>query len=148
MLNRYVAMEYKAIRNAYTTRVKKTVATYLTTMRFGMREYSMNARLHGLNYLVTYGLDRTAREFHVLKPLLHAMCLKREQTAILTKGQGDNMGNYVKDSEFISVNGKYLNERMKPTDVAMLILVIENNMKKPESVSKTYFHFLYNKLLN
>ena len=130
-------MEYKTIRNAYTTRVKKTVNSYLNTMRFGMRDYSQTQRLNGLNYLVTQGLDRTASEFGVVKPLLHAMYIGREEYATIKKGQGDNMGSYVKDSEFVSVNGKYLNECMKPHDVALLILVIENNLTKSDSVSKS-----------
>ena len=48
--------------------------------------------MNGLNYLVTRGLDRSAPEFQIVKPLLHAMCLKREEEATITKGQGDNMG--------------------------------------------------------
>ena len=93
-------------------------------------------RMNGLNYLVTRGIDRTAPEFQVVKPLLHAMCIKREEEATFSKGQGDNMGSYVKDSEFASVNGKYLNDCMTPHDVALLILVIENNITKSDIVSK------------
>ena len=132
-------MEYKNIRNAYTTRVKKTVNSYLNTMRFGMRDYSQIERISALNFLVTKGLDRTASQFQVVKPLLHAMCIKREKQAKINKGQGDNMGTYVKDSEFVSMNGKCLNDCMTPHDVAMLILVIENNMTKSDIVSKLPF---------
>ena len=109
-----------------------------------MREYSQIDRMNGLNYLVTRGLDRSAPEFQIVKPLLHAMCLKREEEATITKGQGDNMGAYVKDSEFVSVNGKYLNDCMTPYDVALLILVIENNITKSDKVSKNQLgYFLF-----
>ena len=134
-------MEYKNIRNAYTTRVKKTVNSYLNTMRFGMRGYSQIDRMNGLNYLVTRGIDRTAKEFQVVKPLLHAMCIKREKEATINKGQGDNMGSYVKDSEFVSMNGTKLNDCMTPYDIALLILVIENNMSKSDRVSKPQLSF-------
>ena len=132
-------MEYKHIRNAYAARVKKTVNSYLNTMRFGMREYSQIDRISGLNYLVTRGLVRSEREFNIVKPLLHAMCIKREKEATISKGQGDNMGSYVKDSEFVSLNGKYLNKCMTPCDIAMLILVIENNIGKSDTVSNHTF---------
>ena len=101
-----------------------------------MRGYSQIERINGLTYLVTRGLDRSAQEFEIVKPLLHAMCIKREEEATITKGQGDNMGSYVKDSEFVSVNGKYLNDCMTPHDIALLILVIENNLTKSDTVSK------------
>ena len=118
-------------------------------MRFGMREYSQIDRMNGLNYLVTRGLDRSAPEFQIVKPLLHAMCLKREEEATITKGQGDNMGAYVKDSEFVSVNGKYLNDCMTPYDVALLILVIENNITKSDKVSKNQLgYFLFSDATN
>ena len=54
------------------------------------------------------------------------------------------MGAYVKDSEFVSVNGKYLNDFMTPHDVALLILVIENNITKSDKVSKNQLgYFLF-----
>ena len=46
------------------------------------------------------------------------------------------MGSYVKDLEFVSVNGKYLNDCMTPHDIALLILIIENNLMKSDTVSK------------
>lgn len=134
-------MEYKLIRNMYVVRVKKTVKSYLNTKRFGMVAYSDYDRLNALFLMTRNGLDRSSLQFPILKPLFHAMSLKREEVAKVSKGQGDNMNRYRKDKEYASLNGQLLNDCMKPTDVAMLILVIENNMKKEDNVSRTIYLF-------
>ena len=103
-----------------------------------MSSFNQDQRMNGLKYLITRGVVRTASEFRVVKPLLQAMCLKREVDAKF-KGQGNNMGNYVKDSEFVSLNGQCLNECMTPHDVALMILVIENHMTTSDMVSKSVY---------
>ena len=63
------------------------------------------------------------------------MTLSREKKAMFEFGQGDNMGKYVKDKELQEVNGKLLRDEYLASEIAMLILVIENFMGKVNDVS-------------
>ena len=133
---RFVALEFKITKNMYITRVKSTVKNYLDTSRFGMKEYSRHDRLKALHSLTQNGLKRNDSNFCIIKPLLHAMSLEKETVNMLQKRQRNNMSNYMKDAEFALLNGRLLGDCMKPSEVAMLILVIENNMTIQEDVSR------------
>ena len=134
---RLVAIGIRTSRNEYVVRTKKTIKSFLKTDRFGMKNYGIEQRKRALYDLTQDGLVRLADNFKVVKPLLHAMSLKREQNAREQYGQSDNMGKYVRDKEFVELNGKLVEEVMLPSDVAMLILVIDNLMGvKDNEVSK------------
>ena len=134
-LQKFIAMNFKACRNAYVIRVTKTVKRYLNTERFGMTKFPLQDRKKALHDLTTNGLDRSSDTFKVVKPLFHCMALSREKKAMFEFGQGDNMGKYVKDKELQEVNGKLLRNEYLASEVAMLILVIENFMGKVNDVS-------------
>ena len=134
-LQKFIATNFKACRNAYVIRVTKTVKRYLNTDRFGMTEFSLQDRKKALHGLTTSGLDRSSDSFKVVKTLFHCMALSREKKAMFEFGQGDNMGKYVKDKELQEVNGKLLRDEYLASEVAMLILVIENYMGNVNDVS-------------
>ena len=134
-LQKLIATNFKACRNAYVIRVTKTVKRYLDTERFGMMEFSLEDRKRALHSLTTSGLDRSSDTFKVLKPLFHCMALSREKKAMFEFGQGDNMGKYVKEKELQELNGKLLRDEYLASEVAMLILVVENYMGKVNDVS-------------
>ena len=133
---RYIATIMRNCRSEYCTRVRKTVRTYLDTDQFGLSIYDKKTRLHALNNLIQNGLDRSSRYFEIIKPLFHAMAIKKEHTAMENGGQNDNMGTHVRQEDYKALNGKRLSECMKECDVARLILVIENYFGKNEQVRK------------
>ena len=140
-VQKFVALNFKNCRNSYVIRAKKTVQTYLETERFGMMEFPPEERKRALYWLTTSGLDRSSSEqFKVVKPLLHCMALSREKKSMVEFGQGDNMGKYVKEKELKGKNGMLLKNEYLVSEVAMLILVIENYMGKKNDVS--YFFYL------
>ena len=134
-LQKFVALSFKNCRNSYVIRAKKTIQTYLETERFGMMEFPPDDRKRALYWLTTSGLDRTSEQFKVVKPLLHCMALSREKKSMQEFGQGDNMGKYVKEKELMEKNGTLLKNEYLVSEVAMLILVIENYMGKKDDVS-------------
>ena len=136
-LQKFVAMNFKLCRNAYVIRAKKTIQTYLETERFGMMEFPIDARKKALYSLTTTGLDRASSDiFKVVKPLFQCMALNREtKKAMYEFSQGDNMGKYVKEKELKEINGSLLKDKYLVSEVAMLILVVENYMGKENDVS-------------
>ena len=63
------------------------------------------------------------------------MALKQEKNSMETFSQTSNLGRKTAEKELIELNGKYLEEEMIPLQVAMLILVIENQIQMEDDVS-------------
>ena len=100
-----------------------------------MMEFPKDARKQALYCLTTTGIDRASNTFKVVKPLFQCMALNREKKALYEFTQGDNMGKYVKEKEFKEIDGRLLKEKYLVSEVAMLIMVVENYMGKENDVS-------------
>ena len=111
--------------------------------KFGLSEHSEAEEKKSLYVLTKDGLNRDSPEFKIYKFLFHVMALKREKISMENFSQTTNLGRGTKDQELIELNGKYLEEEMIPSQVAMLILVIENQIQMEDDVSVS-FHLQQN----
>ena len=100
-----------------------------------MSQFPKSTRKEALYCLTNSGLDRSNDTFKVVKPLFQCMALNREKKGLYEFTQGDNMGKYVKEKEFKEIDGRLLKEKYLVSEVAMLIMVVENYMGKENDVS-------------
>ena len=125
------AMKFKCVRKAFVTRVLKTVQAFVSCKCKlpGLDIYDEHSKLNALMKVLESGLDRRCENFEILKPLFQSFSLPKERKALLENSVSCNLTK-VSLTEFKLVNGVLFNDLLEPTDVARILLVVENYIGK------------------
>lgn len=125
------ALKFKDIRRCFVTRALNTLSSFVKCKSKveGLDRNNEATKLNAIINVLSDGLDRTKRDFLILKPLFQSFALPREKKSMENNSVASNLTK-VPLVEFQEVNGKRFDELLKPTDVARILLVMENFVVK------------------
>ena len=104
---------------------------FFKSNRLEMEKHSTKYRLSALDELGIKGLERMPSNFNIFKPLLNVIPLtietkkKIEARQSTFLGSAESTDSAVKIKQFQILSSKHLDLEMTPSEVAMIVLVIE-----------------------